>query len=232
MAQYAVPPEKLLPLVPAGTELDLHEGRAYVSVVAFEFRDTAVRGVRIPGHVNFVEVNLRFYVRRFVDGEWRRGAVFVAEFVPRHAIALVANVVYGEPYRVYATSATVAPDRVEYRWSRQGERSSFALDLGPSLGVPAAESHAGFIIEHYWGYTRRGPRRTDEFEVSHPRWSVREVRDARIEADFGRLYGERFAFLNGRPPDSVLFAEGSAVTVAPGARLGLSGPVGHAPGKM
>lgn len=226
MAQYAVSPEILHPHVPAGTELDLHDGKAYVSLVAFEFRDTAVRGVKIPGHVNFVEVNLRFYVRHLVGGEWRRGAVFIAEFVPRRAIALVANVLYGEPYRVWSTSVTNTEtpngeDRTVYEWWRRDQACAMALELGPSLGVPPADSHASFIIEHYWGYTRRSPERTDEYRVTHPQWSVREVRDARIEADFGRLYGEPFAVLNGRAPDSVVFAEGSEVTVAPGTRLNL-----------
>ncbi len=219
MAQYAVPDEVLLPLVPSGTELDHHGGKAYVSLVAFEFLDTAVRGFRIPGHADFVEVNLRFYLRRVVDGEVRRGVAFVAEFVPRRAIALVANVIYGEPYSVWNTSVSRDEDSVEYRWARRDQSCRLAVELGPTLGVPEDDSHEAFIIEHYWGYTRRGPERTDEYRVTHPKWSIHEVRNVKIEADFGRLYGERFEFLNGREPDSVVFAEGSEVTVASGKRL-------------
>lgn len=33
---------------------------------------------------------LRFYVRRRVDGEWRRGVMFIKEIVPRRAIAAAA----------------------------------------------------------------------------------------------------------------------------------------------
>ena len=40
-------------------------------------------GIPVPFHRNFEEVNLRFYVRRFADGGWRRGVVFVRELVPR-----------------------------------------------------------------------------------------------------------------------------------------------------
>jgi uncharacterized protein len=43
-------------------------------------------------------VNLRFYVRRTVAGEVRRGVVFVREIVPRWAIAKVAQVCFGEKY--------------------------------------------------------------------------------------------------------------------------------------
>ena len=219
MAQYAVPEGVLLPLVPGGTELDLFEGRAYVSLVAFEFLDTAVRGLCIPFHTDFVEVNLRFYVKRTLpDGEVRRGAVFVSELVPRRAIALVANLLYGEAYAVARTSASVAENSVEYRW-RRSESHSLALELGPSLGVPEDGSHEAFIVEHYWGYTRRGPSRTDEYRVSHPKWSLREIRSSRIEMGFGALYGPGWAFLDERAPDSVLLAEGSEITVAPGGRI-------------
>jgi uncharacterized protein YqjF (DUF2071 family) len=64
MLNYAIDPQILRPLVPAGTELDFHDGQTFVSVVGFLFLRTRVLGVPIPLHRNFEEVNLRFYVRR------------------------------------------------------------------------------------------------------------------------------------------------------------------------
>ncbi|MCU1289737.1 MAG: hypothetical protein JWN60_1966, partial [Acidobacteria bacterium] len=69
MANYEISPELLKEFVPNGTELDFHEGKCYVSLVAFMFQDTRVLGVPVPFHINFEEVNLRFYVRREVSGE-------------------------------------------------------------------------------------------------------------------------------------------------------------------
>ena len=91
MVNYLVDPAALVPLVPAGTELDDWQGRTYVSVVGFRFLRTRVLGVPVPFHRNFDEVNLRFYVRRRVDGERRKGVAFVKEIVPRRAIAFVAR---------------------------------------------------------------------------------------------------------------------------------------------
>ncbi len=51
------------------------------------FLDTRVMDFLVPFHVNFEEVNLRFYVRRETEGEVRRGVVFIKEIVPRFAIA-------------------------------------------------------------------------------------------------------------------------------------------------
>lgn len=91
MLNFAVDPALLKPLVPAGTELDFYQGETFVSVVGFLFLATRVRGLSVPFHRNFEEVNLRFYVRApSADGR-RRGVVFVRELVPRRAIALVAR---------------------------------------------------------------------------------------------------------------------------------------------
>ena len=98
MLNYEVAPEILAPSVPAGTELDTWQGKHLVSMVGFLFQKTRVRGIPIPFHRNFEEVNLRFYVRRKVAGEWRRGVVFIKELVPHFAIAWVARTFYNENY--------------------------------------------------------------------------------------------------------------------------------------
>jgi len=98
MLNYVVDPALLTPFVPRGTVLDSWNGRTYVSLVGFMFVDTRVLGVPIPFHRAFEEVNLRFYVRRTVDGEVRRAVTFLRELVPRRAIALVARLGYNEPY--------------------------------------------------------------------------------------------------------------------------------------
>src|SRR5690606_21017449 len=94
MVNYEVDPGVLAPLVPAGTEIDLFDGKCFVSLVAFMFLDTRVSDFLVPFHVNFEEVNLRFYVKRETEGEIRRGVVFVKEIVPRAAIAFVARSLY------------------------------------------------------------------------------------------------------------------------------------------
>src|SRR6185437_3576815 len=100
MLNYEVDPSLLNRYVPAGTTLDSLKGRTYLSLVGFQFCRTKILGCcPVPFHANFDEVNLRFYVRRREGVEDRRGVVFIAEVVPRHAIATMARLVYGENYR-------------------------------------------------------------------------------------------------------------------------------------
>jgi uncharacterized protein YqjF (DUF2071 family) len=98
MLNWEIEPAILEPFVPAGTELDFHAGKTYVSMVGFLFLDTRVLGWPVPLHRNFEEVNLRFYVRRVVGGEVRRGVSFIKEIVPKWAIAQTARWCYNEPY--------------------------------------------------------------------------------------------------------------------------------------
>lgn len=219
MANYEVEPEILAGFVPNGTTLDFEGGKCFVSLVAFMFLDTRVLGFPVPFHINFEEVNLRFYVKRETANEIKRGVVFVKEIVPRFAIAFVARTFYGEPYEAWRMSHEKSEKSLRYGWRKDEFQNDIKVEIGENTGVPAENSHGEFIIEHYWGYTTRGKRRTDEYKVEHPKWEIFAVENYEINTDFGRLYGERFAFLNGRKPYSIFMAKGSTVAVYKGAKL-------------
>ena len=219
MLNYRVDPALLALQVPRLMELDSHNGITYVTLVGFLFSDTRVLGLRIPFHVQFEELNLRFYVRCTSGGEVRRGVVFIKELVPRPAIALVARLVYNEPYVArrmshhIEQSATKVLD-VSYSWAQRtvgwGE-VSITTTGKPEPVVPGSEEE--FITEHYWGYTRQRDGGTVEYRVEHPSWRVWQSEYATVTGDLEELYGSTFAEVLSRPPDSAFLAEGSLVTV-------------------
>jgi len=219
IANYVVDQQLLYPYLPGGTTLDLYEGRCYLSLVGFLFQETRLRGIRVPFHVEFEEVNLRFYVRR----EDRRGVVFIREIVPRRALQFVASTFYGEPY-------ATAPMRHEWKQSADGFAVKYGWKMGRrwhELGANASSqarpvapgSEEEFITEHYWGYTARRGGWTSEYEVVHPRWDVYPIESHAVDVDFSSVYGERFACLNELEPHSVLLAEGSDIAVRSGTRI-------------
>lgn len=220
MLNFVVEPSSLSAFVPAGTELDAWEGKTFVSLVGFLFANTKVLGLSLPWHRTFEEVNLRFYVRRALNGESRRGVVFIREIVPRIAIASVARLAYNEPYKAiqmrhdYASlRADGVPASVEYAWRVKGSWSS--LHAEPAGEGRAAEpgSQEEFITEHYWGYTRQRDGSTIEYQVAHPSWRVWRVPSPRIEGDLADLYGSDMARVLAGVPASAFLADGSRVTV-------------------
>lgn len=229
MAQYAVDPAVLAPYLPSGVELDLFEGRCFVSLVGFLFDRVRVKRIPIPFHTRFEEINLRFYViRRLPDGSTRRGVVFVRELVPRRAIAFVAHRFYEEPYLAVPTRHQISQQddhlRVAYDWQYGGRWHRMAATADPRLIAIAPGSIEEFITEHYWGYTKRSNGSTSEYRVEHPRWHIHPLRAYESDVDFGALYGPAFAFLNTESPSSLLLAEGSAVKVYVGEHLQSSPP--------
>lgn len=222
MANYAVDPSVLAPYVPHGTELDLWNNTCYVSLVGFMFLNTKVKGFSIPFHVNFEEVNLRFYVRYPDKGEWKRGVVFIKEIVSKQLLTLVANTVYHENYETLPMSHSWEDagtlQRIEYKWKKTGW-NSLAVNASP-IGVPIMDgSEEEFITEHYWGYTKVSDSATSEYGVEHPKWQVYPIESYDIAVDFGNVYGQDFEFLNRETPLSVFLAEGSEIRVLDGRKI-------------
>lgn len=208
----------LTPRLPPGLVLDRLDGQAFVSLVAFDFEDTRVRGVAWPGFTRFPEVNLRFYVR---DGG-HRGVVFIRELIPSRAVALVARLLYNEPYRVArlrsVTGMSASRIRIVHEFAMRGRRQRITVE-GNLPPVPSEEIGAThFFKEHSWGYgtDRRG--RLLRYAVDHPRWRVYPDATAAVEVDFGLVYGPEWSSLGRTPPAHVTFAEGSRVAVYPGER--------------
>lgn len=71
-----------------------------MSLVCFSFAGTSFGGITAPVCADFEEVNLRFYVKRQHASGLRRGVVFVRELVPYSAVAHIANVLFGEQYKL------------------------------------------------------------------------------------------------------------------------------------
>ncbi len=226
MAQYAIDPALLAPYLPAGLELDLFgpDRTCFVSLVGFLFTRVRLKGIAIPFHTHFEEVNLRFYVKRNLpDGTHRRGVVFLSEIVPKFFITLAARTLYGEAYSTARTrhTWTTTPNTLDirYDWRHRSHWQTVSVQASPQPEPIAPNSIEDFITEHYWGYTRRRNGSTGEYGVAHPRWQTYPLHSSHVEADFGSLYGPSFAHFTQRKPDNVLLAEGSAIAIRSGSHF-------------
>jgi uncharacterized protein YqjF (DUF2071 family) len=235
---FPVPVELIARQAPPGTEPDLHEGRAYISIVGFRFQNTRLFGVPVPGHTRFTEINMRYNVRRFEKGELRRGVVFVKEIVPRRAVTATANWLYHENYITRPMRSEIrrtgeeldVDDAIEYGW-QTGRRSRLSAGSGrprwhrlaARLAEPPQLPHPGsveeFIIEHYWGYARGRDGHTREYRVLHEPWRIARADGVVWECDPAGTYDTPWAEHLVAPPTSALVADGSHVRVFRGRRL-------------
>ncbi len=217
IANFAVPKELLLPYVPFKTELDFFEGKAYISLVAFNFLNTKVMGLSIPLHVNFEQANLRFYIKNNHGGQWKKGLVYIKKIVPKRAVSFVANNLYREKYTTmkmkHFHTDNVGSFETGYEWEFKKKWNKISAVSEKKSRKIAPGSCESFFTDHYWGYSKYNDTKTYEYYVEHPVWETSKVISYSIDCDFGSLYGDEFSFLNNQNPASVMMVKGSEIRV-------------------
>lgn len=217
MANYTIDTEALLPFLPAGVEIDLYDGKAYVSLVGFIFKRSRIFHVPIPLMGTFEEVNLRFYVKRKVGDTYRRGVVFINETVPYRPVAWLANKLYKEHYITIPTKHDLVLDQssksIQYEWKVGESWNHLKVKATRNSREMERGSLEEFIFEHYYGYTKISDSVSQEYKINHPRWLVNDVNEKSVNCDFAQMYGPPFSDLNNKNPVSVITAEGSNISV-------------------
>ena len=171
---FALPPGILSPHVPF--PLDLFDGEAFVSLVAFtQRRLRPAVGGRIAALLaaplsEHPFLNLRTYVR--VNGE--PAIQFLAEWIPNRLAVAIGPPTYGLPYHLAGLNYG---RRVEaYFGTVECRRRSLSYVTRPipqpRHGKDRADALDAFLVERYAAWTmRRGIAR--RFRIWHERWPAR-----------------------------------------------------------
>lgn len=175
MLHYEIDPAVLRPVVPF--PLDLHRGKAYVTLVAFTLRKMRPRRGGGLGRWLMKPIsthhflNVRTYVRVGND----TGIYFITEYMNNLLSLKLGPLAFGLPYR-FARMA------FNHEWVRgfltgrvAGPRGTAALaydatiDPAPRFAVPRAGTLTEWLMERYTAFTVRRGRRL-LFRVWHPAW--------------------------------------------------------------
>lgn len=212
---YDVEATLVRPWLASGVEPDLVDGRALVSLVAFDFVDTRFRGRRIPGFIDFPEINFRTYVTR----DDRPGVVAIRELVPSPLAAAIGRLRFNEPFRsapMESRTSSMGEELViEHRWRWKDRRYFLRLTADQTSTAATTEGPAHNLLGRRWAYGRNRRGEPIVLRVEHPEWALRRVRTLDFDVDFGALYGPEWAVLNTRQPISSYLAVGSAVSIFP-----------------
>ncbi len=217
MANYEIDPQILQPYLPKGVEIDLFEGKCYISLVGFMFKNTQLFNIPIPWFGTFEEINLRFYVVRKEGNQIKRGVVFINETIPYPIVAWVANKLYKEHYTVVPTrhKKILGADshQIKFEWLLDNKWNSITVTYSDANQPMKSNSLEKFIYEHYYGYTKVSDKKTEEYKLQHPSWKTHTLSHYEIDCDFQAMYGEDFAVLNETKPAAVFIAKGSKVGI-------------------
>jgi hypothetical protein len=180
---YRVAPEFLQRQIPY--ELDLHDGQAYVSLVAFTLRKMRLnhphlRFMTQPLHTHAF-LNVRTYVR---VGEMR-GIHFLAEWLNNRLATMLGPILYGLPYRFgsldyhHDSAREFLCGEVRSREKLLQYRGSLASTPAYEPATPGTLDH--FLLERYIAFTKHGFFRR-LFQVWHEPWPQTAI-NAEIECD-------------------------------------------------
>ncbi len=217
---WEVPAPLLRPLVPAPLELDLYEGRAFVSLVAFSMEDIRTAWVPRGWGLNFLETNLRTYVR--APGGSPAPAVYFFSLDASSAIAVAtARLFWRLPYYLSRMGRGGTAERQEYRLERRWgppAKLSVAYGEGAARGTAVAGTLDHFLVERYAFHYVRGEGIWTG-QVRHAPYPLQEVTILRVEE-------EMLAGVGLRACDSTPLAHGS-----PGVEVAIL-PLGREPSRI
>jgi len=143
-------------LVPRQLELDLYDGQAYVSLIPFVITESRPRGLPRLMAMQFLETNLRTYVRSADGGA---GIFFFSLDASSLVAVATARLLYGLPYFRAVMSMRTEGARTEYAVRRRSAGHA-ELEVDWVLGEATDQAVAGtldhFLIERYSLFVRRG----------------------------------------------------------------------------
>ena len=195
MLHWPADPERVAPLLPAGTSPDVLDGATYVGLVPFVMSEIRVLGAPpLPWLSGFPETNVRLYA---VDGDGRRGVVFRSLEASRLLPVLVARATYGLPYTWARMSVRHGPATVAYETARRWPAPRGAGGLvRVAVGPRCATDPLSLFLTARWGlYSRFRGGRTVWAPVEHGPWPLHraqlvDLRDDLVQAAGLRVEGE------------------------------------------
>jgi uncharacterized protein YqjF (DUF2071 family) len=199
-AHWPVPPTSVESRLPAGVELDLFEGDAWIGIVPFRMTNVAPRGLpSLPGISEFPEINVRTYVK--AGG---RAGVYFFSLDATNALAVrAARLLLNLPYhRASITVMRQAETTIEFESRRKGAHATFHAMYEPEGEpfIPVRGSLEYFLTERYCLYHYNRSRLTYRLDIHHPPWRLRpargEIVDHRIAAVAGFELSDRVPLLH------------------------------------
>jgi uncharacterized protein YqjF (DUF2071 family) len=204
--------------LPAKTELNDWNGKYFMSIVAFMFERPRVLGISSPFFRSFEEINLRFYVKRKLNNEWRKGVVFIKEIAPHYILAQTAKWMYRENFISLPMSheffnedkctTTRYSCRINKRWNY------LSMESASVNAEPLSGGIEDFISDHYWGYTKKSLNKTSEFQIEHRPWKIFPAKKFDMDLDTASIYGEQFKEYFVPKPVNTFLMDGSYTKVS------------------
>lgn len=172
---YKVPYHILRPLVPQELELDTYNDEVWISITPFKMRNVKFRMLpSIPTATNFLELNLRTYVKF----KGRGGIYFFS--LDASSILSVIGARTGAFLPYFTASMSVNEEMGEFHFkSRRNKDNGIMLDVKYKPTSPPFKSPVGsleeWLVERYCLFQETIKGKFLEIDIHHLKWSLQHA---------------------------------------------------------
>ncbi len=173
---WEIDPAEIEKRIPAGLNVDLHDGKAYLGLVPFFMKKIRPRFLpAMPWLSNFLELNVRTYVH---DKNGRPGVWFFSLDCNQPIAVEIARKFFHLPYQ----HAKMSSDGKNYHCQRKGENETATFEY-PKMG-PLKTAELGslefFLLERYLLFSESRKGEIYCGQVHHEAYPFCEVADPQI----------------------------------------------------
>ncbi|MBP1990352.1 YqjF family protein [Paenibacillus eucommiae] len=177
-AHWPVQASELLPLIPEGLELELWEGKPWISIVPFRMSGIRLRGIPpIPFTSRFPELNVRTYV----TCKGKQGVYFFSLEASSRLAVEAARAFFHLPYMNAQISVKQEGQFIRYSSKRTDRRGNPALFSGsyraitPEVFTAAQGTLLQWLTERYCLYASNNSGELFIGEIHHLPWGLQQA---------------------------------------------------------
>jgi len=190
--------EELKKFVPTEIEIDLLEGKPWVSLVAFTMEKIRPRYLPyFPPISNFDEINIRTYVK----SKNKTGVYFLSIEGGKKLSCKVSKLISELPYRF----SKIKRISNQYLSSNAEFEDEFNIEFFIGKKVEAKSKIDQWLTERY-ALFQDTKTSINEFEIHHLEWEIKELEVKKLKVNY-----PRFEKLINRKPDKLQYSEGVKV---------------------
>ena len=203
--------------LPKDVELDLWQGEALVSMVAFNFSKVNFFGIKVPFHQDFAQINFRTYVKSKKDGT--KGVLFLRELAPKPIIALMANLVYNEPFYFLNVknkySSNPKGQQMMYHFKRGQKTGKVVIQAAKKALDLTTGTLAKFTVDRYVSFVKSTfSTLANRYDIGHRPWKRYAVEQIDFDDNILDLLPKDITQSLHKTALSTYFVDGSAVEVS------------------
>ncbi|MBV7441585.1 DUF2071 domain-containing protein [Weeksellaceae bacterium TAE3-ERU29] len=190
---------ELQKFVPDELEIDLFDGKAWVSVVAFTMEKIRPRYLPSFSPIsNFDEINIRTYVK----ANGKSGVYFLSIEGGKKLSCQISKAISELPYRYSKTK------RTENKYISNNSQYDDHLEIEFSIGAENNEKTKldKWLTERYALFQDTPTKAINEFEIHHLEWETNDIELKKLIFDY-----PRFQNLIQNQPDRIHYSKGIQV---------------------